>query len=154
MNVFFLYNYSLQEVFFSYIQNQSNVSISQPDYVSILENKTKEIVFVSIKHWTETKTHPILCWVVLKFFILKGVNVFLLYNLSLQEIFFSYIQNQSNVSISQPDYVSILENKTKEIVFVSIKHWTETKTHLILCWFVLKFFILRNSSSTRKPYPF
>ena len=50
------------------------------------------------------------------------MNVFLLYNLSLQEVFFSYIQSQSNVSISQPDYVSILENKTKEIVFVSIEH--------------------------------
>ena len=61
------------------------------------------------------------------------MNVFLLYNLSLQEVFFSYIQNQSNVSISQPDYVSILENKTKEIVLVSIEHQTETKTHLILC---------------------
>ena len=68
------------------------------------------------------------------------MNVFLLYNLSLQEVFFSYIQNQSNVSISQPDYVSILENKTKEIVLVSIEHQTETKTHLILCWFVLKIF--------------
>ena len=41
------------------------------------------------------------------------MNVFLLYNLSLQEVFFSYIQNQSNVSISQPDYVSILENKNR-----------------------------------------
>ena len=61
------------------------------------------------------------------------MNVFLLYNLSLQEVFFSYIQNQSNVSISQPYYVSILENKTKEIVLVSIEHQTETKTHLILC---------------------
>lgn len=61
------------------------------------------------------------------------MNVFLLYNLSPQEVFFSYIQNQSNVSISQPDYVSILENKTKEIVLVSIEHQTETKTHLILC---------------------
>ena len=61
------------------------------------------------------------------------MNVFLLYNLSLQEVFFSYIQNQSNVSISQPDYVSILENKTKEIVLASIEHQTETKTHLILC---------------------